>query len=73
MTLMCTCTPFAVRLCVECAHDWMNGTYERFIFNQRVQEPNENVDTYVTSLKTLAKTCNFGSLEESLVRDKIVI
>lgn len=50
-----------------------NETYERYIFNQRVQEPNETVDTYVTALKKLSKTCNFGNLEESLIRDKIVI
>ena len=50
-----------------------NETYERYVFNQRIQEPNESVNSFVTALKTLAQTCNFGSLEESLIRDKIVI
>ena len=50
-----------------------NETYERFSFNQRIQEPNETVDSYVTAIKALAKMCNFGSLEESLIRDRIVI
>ena len=41
-----------------------NETYELYVFNQRIQEPNESVNSYVTVLKTLAQTCNFGSLEE---------
>ena len=42
-------------------------------FNKRYQEPNESLDAYVTALRTLAKTCNFGVLENSLIRDRIVI
>ena len=50
-----------------------NEIYERYRFNKRDQEPNEYVDAYVTALRTLAKTCNFGVLEDSLIRDRIVI
>ena len=50
-----------------------NEIYERYRFNKRVQEPNESLDAYVTALRTLAKTCNFGVLENSLIRDRIVI
>ena len=50
-----------------------NETYERYKFNKRDQETNENIDTYVAALRTLAKTCNYEGLEESLIRDRIVI
>jgi len=50
-----------------------NEIYERYKFNKRDQELNESMDVYVTALRTLAKTCNFGILEDSLIRDRIVI
>ena len=39
----------------------------------RVQQEGETVDAHVTALKTLAETCNFGQLQDDLLRDKIVI
>lgn len=39
----------------------------------RVQQEGETGDAYVTALKTLAKTCNFGQLQDDLLRDRIVI
>ena len=56
------------RYCIE----ETNEIYERYRFN-KVQEPNESLDAYVTALRTLAKTCSFGVLENSLIRDRIVI
>ena len=50
-----------------------NEIYERYRFNKRDQEPNESLDAYVTALRTLVKTCNFRVLENSLIRDRIVI
>jgi hypothetical protein len=50
-----------------------NETYERYCFNKRDQESNETVDAYYTALRTLAKTCNFGNLEDNLIRDRIVL
>ena len=50
-----------------------NETYERYRFNKRDQASNETVDAYLTALRTLAKTCNFGNLEDNLIRDRIVI
>lgn len=50
-----------------------NEIYERYKFNKRDQELNESLDAYVTAVRTLAKTCNFGTLEDSLIRDRIVI
>ncbi|XP_028409422.1 uncharacterized protein K02A2.6-like [Dendronephthya gigantea] len=50
-----------------------NETYERYCFNKRDQESHETVDAYFAVLRTLAKTCNFGNLEDSLIRDRIVM
>ena len=50
-----------------------NETYERYCFNKRDQQSNETADGYYTALRTLAKTCNFGNLEDNLIRDRIVM
>ncbi|XP_061178377.1 uncharacterized protein K02A2.6-like [Saccostrea echinata] len=49
-----------------------NETVERFRFNTRKQEAGETIETYITELKTLASTCNFGQVADSLIRDRIV-
>ena len=49
-----------------------NETVERFRFNTRKQETGETIETYITELKTLASTCNFGEVADSLIRDRIV-
>ena len=41
-------------------------------FNNRSQEQIESIDTYVTALRALAKTCEFGTLKDHLIRDRIV-
>ena len=46
-----------------------NVIYERYRFNNRSQEPDESIDAYTTALRTLAETCEFGSLKEDLIRD----
>ena len=50
-----------------------NETYERYVFSHPDQESNESVAAYVTALRKLAKTCNYGSLRDSLIRDKMVV
>ena len=49
-----------------------NVTWERHVFNTRNQQIGETIDQYVTDLKTKAKTCEFGTLTDSLIRDRIV-
>nr|XP_039254308.1 uncharacterized protein LOC120331303 [Styela clava] len=49
----------------------INESYERYVFNHRGQLPGEHFDTFLSSLRSLAKTCNFGALEDSLIRDRI--
>ncbi|PFX34507.1 Uncharacterized protein K02A2.6 [Stylophora pistillata] len=50
-----------------------NEIYERYVFNRRDLEGDESVDAYVTALRKLAKTCNYGSLTDSLIRDRMVV
>ncbi|XP_028415809.1 uncharacterized protein K02A2.6-like [Dendronephthya gigantea] len=49
-----------------------NVIYERYKFNNRAQEQNETIDEYVTSLRSLVETCEFQSLKDDLIRDRIV-
>ena len=51
----------------------VNEIYERYVFNKRVQQQGETVDSFVTSLFELAKNCQFEHLHDSLIRDRIVI
>ena len=51
----------------------INVTYERYVLNKRIQEENENFDAYLTAIRGLIKTCEYGNLEESILRDRIVI
>ena len=49
-----------------------NLTYERHIFNTRNQQAGENIDAYVTDLKNKTSLCEFSTLKDSLIRDRIV-
>ena len=50
-----------------------NITYERYVFNQRTQQPGETIEDYIADLRKLANTCQFDQLEDSLIRDRIVV
>ena len=47
--------------------------YERYLFNMSQQNPDEPVDGYVNRLRKAASTCQFGTLTEELIRDRLVI
>ncbi|XP_060070509.1 uncharacterized protein K02A2.6-like [Ylistrum balloti] len=49
-----------------------NETYERHVFNSRVQKSGETFDQFLTELKVLSKDCGFGNLKEGLIRDRII-
>ena len=49
-----------------------NVIYDRYVFNNRNQSQDENIDQYITALRALAKTCQFGALHEELLRDRVV-
>ena len=50
---------------------WINETFDRYRFNSTNQEPSEGIDAHISALGNLAKTCNFGSLHDSVIRDRI--
>ncbi len=50
-----------------------NIVYERAQFNSRRQLPGEPAGTFVTALNKLADTCEYGTLRDQLVRDRLVV
>jgi len=50
-----------------------NIVYERYQFWRQTQAPGENIDAFVTSLRLKAKSCDFGTQEDSMIRDRIVL
>ncbi|XP_068681210.1 uncharacterized protein [Montipora foliosa] len=50
-----------------------NVTYERYQFFSRAQKSGETIDEYVTELRKLSETCEFGTLRNSLIKDRIVL
>lgn len=51
----------------------VNVIYERAKFNKRLQLENEPAEDFILSLYALVKTCNYGSLKDELLRDKLVV
>lgn len=49
-----------------------NTTYERYVFNNKHQKFSESVDAYVTKLRKLSLTCEFGELADQMIRDRLV-
>ena len=50
----------------------LNVTYERHKLFSRNRQPGESIDRYVKDLRILSKTCEFGILCESLIKDQLV-
>ena len=48
-----------------------NETLERYKFFTRVQGEGERLDKFIVDLKIWVATCNFGTLRDLLVRDRI--
>lgn len=44
----------------------------RHIFRQAVQEQGESVDSFVSKLKQLAVTCDFGDHKDDFIRDQVI-
>jgi hypothetical protein len=45
--------------------------FERHLFRETTQESGESIESFVTRLRTLAKSCSFENLEEA-IRDEVV-
>ncbi|XP_067135526.1 uncharacterized protein, partial [Centruroides vittatus] len=52
---------------------YKNTIYSRYVFFSLIQKPGQTVDEFVTELHTKAQECDFGTLTESLIRDRIVL
>ncbi|KAB0797432.1 hypothetical protein PPYR_08426 [Photinus pyralis] len=50
-----------------------NIVFERFKFFSRVQQEGEGFDQFLTDIKKLSKSCEFGLLSDEMVRDRIVL
>jgi len=50
-----------------------NKIYERYVFNSRSQKADESFDQFLTALRKLVAICEFGSFEDEMLRDRIVI
>ena len=51
----------------------VNVTYERYVFNKRQQESGERFDVFLGEVRRMARTCRFDGVEESMIRDRIVV
>lgn len=49
-----------------------NETYERYVFRSRRQAHGEPFEQFFRDLQLKARTCNFGDLRDSMLRDQIV-
>ena len=50
-----------------------NLTVQRALFNKRHQLAGESVDTFIQDLCWFAEDCKYGTLKDSLIRDRIVV
>ena len=51
----------------------INVIYERYLFNTCSQQDGETIEQYVTKLRTRSENCEYAALEESLIRDRVVL
>ena len=50
-----------------------NVVVEQARFNKRVQRQSEATDSFIQDLYKIAEGCNYGTLKEELIRDRIVV
>lgn len=50
-----------------------NGIFERYVFGRLKQEDGELIDSFVTRLREKAAACEFGTMKDELIRDKLVL
>lgn len=49
-----------------------NAVFERFMFMSRSQKDGESFDSFLMEIKRLANTCEYGNIENEMIRDRIV-
>jgi hypothetical protein len=50
-----------------------NVIFERARFNRRNQQEGESIEEYITALYALVQSCDYGTLQEQLLRDRIIV
>ncbi|KAG5892339.1 hypothetical protein JTB14_011205 [Gonioctena quinquepunctata] len=50
-----------------------NIIYERFKFHSTIQKPGEPIESFIKNLHSIAEHCNYGTLKEEFIRDRIVV
>ena len=50
-----------------------NVVYERYLFYNRKQKEGEQFEQFLTHIKKLAQNCEFGDLQDQMVRDRVVM
>ena len=50
-----------------------NVIFERARFNRRSQEDGESAEEFITSLYQLVENCEYGALQDQMIRDRIVV
>ena len=50
-----------------------NVIFERARFNRRYQRAGETAEQYITVLYGLVETCEYGTLKNDLLRDRLVV
>ena len=50
-----------------------NSIFERARFNRRSQKEEESVEQFITSLYSLAESCDYGAMKDEMIRDCIVV
>ena len=50
-----------------------NVIFERARFNRHNQREGESAEQYITALYNLVETCEYGTLTEELLRDRLVV
>lgn len=51
---------------------FVNPTYERYKFNRREQKVGETFHVYLTALRAMVRTCNYGDMTDDLLKDRLV-
>ena len=49
-----------------------NETFERHKFFIRTQHTGETIEQFANVLRTLSKTCDFGTINDTLIRDRLI-
>ena len=57
----------------EICDPYVNVIVERLKFNSRLREPSETMSSFITSLRTLSKTCDYKQMNDEMIRDRIVV